>query len=69
MSNRVHQGTTGEEDEDITSELRGVKLFIKRGTSDFSTGMTGHVKLLSHRVDGSERVGKYKALFVVHVVP
>ncbi|KIP03816.1 hypothetical protein PHLGIDRAFT_223989 [Phlebiopsis gigantea 11061_1 CR5-6] len=63
----THVGTTGEEDEDTTSELRGVKLFIKRGTGDFSTGMTGHVKLLSHRTDGGERVGKCASRFVNHV--
>ena len=36
------------------SEVQDVKLFIKRGTSDFSAGTTGHVKLLSHRVESRQ---------------
>ncbi|KAH7890922.1 hypothetical protein F5I97DRAFT_107759 [Phlebopus sp. FC_14] len=39
---------TGEEDETITSELKGVKLFIKRGKKEFTDGMYGYVKVLSH---------------------
>ncbi|KAG7086159.1 hypothetical protein E1B28_002120 [Marasmius oreades] len=38
---------TGEENEAILSEARGVKLFIKRGSKEFSDSIFGHVKLLS----------------------
>ncbi|KAJ7173599.1 hypothetical protein C8R46DRAFT_1348226 [Mycena filopes] len=41
---------TGEEDEDVTLELKGAKLYIKRGEdAPFSGGMPGHLKLLSHK--------------------
>ncbi|KAJ8079368.1 hypothetical protein PM082_021873 [Marasmius tenuissimus] len=52
-SNYSH--VTGEEDEDIRSEVKGVKLFIKRGTKDFTDGMMGHIKLLSSRDRNSPR--------------
>ncbi|KAJ7626342.1 hypothetical protein DFH06DRAFT_1444028 [Mycena polygramma] len=41
--------STGEEDEDIILELKGAKLYIKRGEENFSGGMVGHIKLLSHK--------------------
>jgi hypothetical protein len=47
---------TGEEDETIKSELKGVKLFIKRGTKGFTVGMPGHIKLLSHTQSLEERL-------------
>ncbi|KAF7965849.1 hypothetical protein HWV62_41234 [Athelia sp. TMB] len=47
---------TGEEDETVQSELRGVKLFIKRGIKAFTGGMPGHVKLLSHNQRTGERL-------------
>ncbi|KAJ4473330.1 hypothetical protein C8J55DRAFT_433706, partial [Lentinula edodes] len=40
---------TGEEDEDVQSELRGVKLFVKRGSNDYSSGILGQVKYLSDK--------------------
>ncbi|KAI3600696.1 hypothetical protein WG66_014193 [Moniliophthora roreri] len=40
---------TGEEEEDVVSDLKGVKLFVKRGPREFTGGMLGHVKLLSSR--------------------
>ncbi|KAK1231379.1 hypothetical protein PQX77_005505 [Marasmius sp. AFHP31] len=46
---------TGEEDEDVRSEVKGVKLFVKRGTKDFTDGMMGHIKLLSSRDRNSPR--------------
>lgn len=54
-------GITGEEDEDVKAELKGAKLFVKRGDGEFSTGMLGHIKLLAHRTDGSERLGALRA--------
>ncbi|KAJ7460708.1 hypothetical protein FB451DRAFT_1096491 [Mycena latifolia] len=47
---------TGEEEEDVTLELKGVKLFIKRGDDNFSGGMVGHIKLLSHKTTLSKRL-------------
>lgn len=51
--------TSGEEDEDTKAELRGVKLFIKRGKKEFSTGMLGHIKHLCDMNTGEERLGEY----------
>lgn len=47
---------TGEEAEDVELELKGVKLFVKRGEKPFSDGMFGHVKLLSNRTTLDERI-------------
>lgn len=44
---------TGEEDETATAELKGVKLFIKRGKKEFTNGMYGHIKVLSHKPGSS----------------
>ncbi|GJF00286.1 hypothetical protein PsYK624_165700 [Phanerochaete sordida] len=52
----THVVVTGEEDEDVKVELKGAKLFVKRGSGDFTTAMIGHMKLLSHRADKSERL-------------
>ncbi|KIJ65464.1 hypothetical protein HYDPIDRAFT_27465 [Hydnomerulius pinastri MD-312] len=38
---------TGEEEETVIAELKGAKLFIKRGRKDFTDGMYGHIKILS----------------------
>ncbi|KAG1850926.1 hypothetical protein F4604DRAFT_1970053 [Suillus subluteus] len=38
---------TGEEDESVSSELKGVKIFIKRGRKEFTDGNFGHIKLLT----------------------
>ncbi|KAK7022895.1 hypothetical protein VNI00_016882 [Paramarasmius palmivorus] len=46
---------TGEEGEDIVSELKGVKLFIKRGKKEFTSAMMGGIKLLSSHKDGKKR--------------
>lgn len=48
--------STGEEDEDVECELKGVKLYIKRGVHDFSDGMLGHVKLLANKTTLDERL-------------
>ena len=40
---------TGEEDEDVLKDVRGVRLYIKRGDSAISSGIVGQVKLLSTR--------------------
>ncbi|KAI6023310.1 hypothetical protein EDC04DRAFT_296282 [Pisolithus marmoratus] len=48
---------TGEEGEVVTSDLKGAKLFIKRGRKEFTSGMYGHVKLLSYELDASASKG------------
>ncbi|KAJ7591407.1 hypothetical protein C8J56DRAFT_562161 [Mycena floridula] len=47
---------TGEEEEDTVCELKGVKLFKKRGNREFSSGMLGHVKVLSSKKDDKKRL-------------
>ena len=47
---------TGEEDEDVSSELKGAKVFIKRGERDFCEGILGNAKLLKHKATGVERI-------------
>ncbi|KAI0642003.1 hypothetical protein C8Q79DRAFT_1013894 [Trametes meyenii] len=47
---------TGEEDESASTELKGAKVFIKRGDRDFCEGILGHAKLLKHRQTGAERL-------------
>lgn len=49
-------GITGEEDEDVEMELKGVKLFTKRGDKPFAEGVVGHVKLLADRTTLEERL-------------
>lgn len=49
---------TGEEDEEVKAEVKGAKVFIKRGASDFGNGILGHVKLLSHKETADERLGQ-----------
>lgn len=46
---KLRSGLTGEEDETIEAELKGVKLFIKRGRKEFTDGMYGHVKILAQK--------------------
>ncbi|KAF8075252.1 hypothetical protein FPV67DRAFT_624457 [Lyophyllum atratum] len=55
-SKSTFEHVTGEEDEDVELELKGVKLFVKRGDKPFSDGMVGHVKLLSNRTTLDERL-------------
>ncbi|KAI0091557.1 hypothetical protein BDY19DRAFT_991249 [Irpex rosettiformis] len=52
----THTVISGEEEEDINAELRGVKLFVKRGEKEFSAGMLGHIKYLCDRHTGKERL-------------
>lgn len=47
---------TGEENEDVELELKGVKLYVKRGNRPFSDGMVGHIKLLSDKETLEERL-------------
>ncbi|KAI0794231.1 hypothetical protein C8Q74DRAFT_1247520 [Fomes fomentarius] len=47
---------TGEEDEDVANELKGAKVFIKRGERDFCEGILGNVRLLKHKDTGAERI-------------
>lgn len=47
---------TGEEDEEVELELKGVKLFVKRGTKPFTDATVGHIKLLSNRKTLHERL-------------
>ncbi|KAF8888078.1 hypothetical protein BD779DRAFT_1525483 [Infundibulicybe gibba] len=48
-SKPAHTHVTGEENEEVELELKGVKLFIKRGSKGFSEGLVGHVKVLSDK--------------------
>jgi len=50
---------TGEEDESVSAELRGVKLFVKRGRKEFTDGNFGHIKILTH----NERTRLRKSIF------
>lgn len=54
---------TGEEDEDVESELKGVKLFVKRGSQGFSNGVLGQVKYLSNKKTSNQRVCEYGSSF------
>ncbi|KAG6809352.1 hypothetical protein H0H92_000589 [Tricholoma furcatifolium] len=47
---------TGEENEDVRLELKGVKMFMKRGDKPFSDSMVGHIKVLSDKTTQSERL-------------
>ncbi|KAI0358212.1 hypothetical protein OH77DRAFT_1421512 [Trametes cingulata] len=47
---------TGEESEDVAAELKGAKVYIKRGDRDFCEGILGNVKLLKHKESGDERI-------------
>ncbi|KAK0188382.1 hypothetical protein F5146DRAFT_1139899 [Armillaria mellea] len=47
---------TGEEDEEVASDIKGVRLYIKRGGRDFTSGMLGHVKLLSNKTSENQRL-------------
>ncbi len=47
---------TGEEDENVANELKGAKVFIKRGERDFCEGILGNVRLLKHKDTGAERI-------------
>ncbi|CAA7265213.1 unnamed protein product [Cyclocybe aegerita] len=47
---------TGEEDEDVELELKGVRLFTKRGSKPFAEGVAGHIKLLSDRKTSEQRL-------------
>ncbi|CAK5267220.1 unnamed protein product [Mycena citricolor] len=53
---QVQSHSTGEEDEDVVLEAKGVKLFVKQGDDAFSSGMVGHIKFLSHRATGIKRL-------------
>jgi hypothetical protein len=52
-------GVTGEENEDTEMELKGVRLYVKRGEKPFAEGMVGHCKLLKDRTTLEERLCKY----------
>ncbi|KAK0452713.1 uncharacterized protein EV420DRAFT_679902 [Desarmillaria tabescens] len=47
---------TGEEDEEVATDIKGVRLYIKRGERDFTSGMLGHVKLLSNKTSQNQRL-------------
>jgi hypothetical protein len=57
--------TTGEEREDLLAEVKGVKLFIKRGNLQFNGGMTGTLKHLVHKETQEERLCAYLVLLLV----
>jgi hypothetical protein len=46
-------------------ELKGVKLYVKRGDKAFSDGVVGHVKLLSHRTTLDERLRELLVIFFI----
>jgi len=48
-SKTTYNHVTGEEEEETEYELKGLKLFVKRGDQNFSGGMIGHIKLLSDK--------------------
>ncbi|KAL0954142.1 hypothetical protein HGRIS_005281 [Hohenbuehelia grisea] len=52
-----HAYVSGEEDEEVETELKHVKLYTKRGKRAFSEGLLGHVKLLSHKTTSERRLG------------
>jgi hypothetical protein len=52
----VNSDVTGEEAEDVESELKGIKLYVNRGSKGFSDGMIGHLKLLSNKKTQTERL-------------
>ena len=56
---------TGEENETVESELKGVKLYIKHGSREFTDGLIGHIKLLSNKDSESGRLREYKPVFCV----
>ncbi|KAF5316744.1 hypothetical protein D9619_006779 [Psilocybe cf. subviscida] len=47
---------TGEEGEQVEMELKGLKLFVKRGSSAFSEGILGQIKLLSNLETQEQRL-------------
>ncbi|OSD05371.1 hypothetical protein PYCCODRAFT_1475421 [Trametes coccinea BRFM310] len=47
---------TGEEDERVIAEVKGAKVYIKRGERDFCEGILGNVKLLRHKDSRQERI-------------
>ncbi|KAI1790265.1 hypothetical protein LXA43DRAFT_1017215 [Ganoderma leucocontextum] len=47
---------TGEEDEEVGREMKGAKVFIKRGDRDFCEGILGNVKFLKHKETGEHRI-------------
>ncbi|KAI9062742.1 hypothetical protein FKP32DRAFT_1629323 [Trametes sanguinea] len=47
---------TGEEDERVIAEVKGAKVYIKRGERDFCEGILGNVKLLRHKDTRQERI-------------
>ncbi|KAG6865654.1 hypothetical protein C0991_000573 [Blastosporella zonata] len=55
----VMECLTGEEQEDVELELKGVKMFVKRGDKPFSEGMLGHIKVLSDKKTQDERLREY----------
>ncbi|KAF9454414.1 hypothetical protein P691DRAFT_797195 [Macrolepiota fuliginosa MF-IS2] len=52
----IKDRVTGEENEDVEMELKGVKLFVKRGDGPFAEGIVGHLKLLADRTTLDERL-------------
>lgn len=52
----VENRVTGEENEDVKMELKGVKLYVKREDKPFAEGMVGHCKLLKDRITLEERL-------------
>ncbi|KAL7280639.1 hypothetical protein ACG7TL_005577 [Trametes sanguinea] len=51
---------TGEEDERVIAEVKGAKVYIKRGERDFCEGILGNVKLLRHKDSRQERIQVFR---------
>jgi len=58
---RTDSDVTGEEDENVESELKGVKMYMKRGSKDFTDGFMGHIKLLSSKTSEDQRLRTFDA--------
>lgn len=48
--------STGEEDEEVACELKGLKLFVKRGAREFNPPIGGHAKVLISRQKETKRI-------------
>lgn len=56
LNTKMRADVTGEEEEDVEEEIKGVKLFVKRGNKPFASGMVGHLKLLVDKKTSKERL-------------
>ncbi|KAF9038675.1 hypothetical protein BJ165DRAFT_407225 [Panaeolus papilionaceus] len=52
----TYKHVTGEEDESVDAELKGVRLFVKRGNKGFGDGVAGQVKILTNNETSGQRI-------------